>query len=195
MLVVVGCIACLIFSVIVFLVMNHKTNQIDEAVMNFALDHRTRVWTLAMKFFTEVGKAMPVAFICLMNYFYFSKDLFFANELLICLGVGMLVAYLFKITIKRERPDEHRLVQEKDYSFPSYHALGSGLIYFSIILELLSRGASYHWLGLLICVIFLVMIGYSRVYLGIHYISDVLGGWSLGITLACFVRLIYRLSI
>ena len=195
MLAVSGGLGLVLFLVMSYLVINQKTVGLDKAIMSFALHHRKKGWTWLMRGFTELGKPIPVALICLFNYFYYAKDSFFANELIICLAVGMILAYLFKITIKRERPDEHRLVQEKDYSFPSYHALGSALIYFSIALELVSKGVGEHWLGLLVCVICFVMIGYSRVYLGIHYMSDILGGWSLGVIIACFVRLVYRMII
>ncbi|MGX6961443.1 phosphatase PAP2 family protein [Vagococcus xieshaowenii] len=191
-------ILLLLISLVIFIgmirgVKHNQTTQLDEQVMTFALSHRTFFWTVMMKLFTELGKPIPIAIICLSNYFYFSKDTIFGKQLIITVIVGMVAAYFVKISVKRTRPDEHRLVQEKDYSFPSYHALGAAMVYFSIAAESINYGLKHALMASIICVICFFMIGYSRVYLGIHYISDVIAGWSLGVMIVCLVNFYYAI--
>ncbi|HEX6922907.1 MAG TPA: phosphatase PAP2 family protein, partial [Bacillales bacterium] len=83
---------------------------------------------------------------------------------------------------QRQRPEIHRLIEVTGYSFPSGHAMGSfvfyGMLgYFFILFlksEYLKAGSTLLMAGLIF------MIGFSRVYLGVHYPSDVLAGFAAG---------------
>jgi undecaprenyl-diphosphatase len=72
-----------------------------------------------------------------------------------------------------------------DYSFPSDHATASFAIAATFILHRMRRG------GIVFSIAALLMI-FSRVYVGTHYVSDVLGGALIGIIAAAMVRLVYR---
>jgi undecaprenyl-diphosphatase len=99
-------------------------------------------------------------------------------------GGGLLNAGL-KLIFARARPDVVALIQVHGYSFPSGHAMGAALffgglgyvLFFSVRRNLLSR-----ILGIGFCVIAAILIGFSRIYLGVHYTSDVLAGFVGGIT-------------
>jgi undecaprenyl-diphosphatase len=98
-----------------------------------------------------------------------------------------MVAYAFggllKEFIHRTRPDTVYVtaMKFKSYSFPSAHALGATII-FGLLAYLAHRNLPPPWNlvcpGLLLGLIFLI--GVSRIYLGAHYPSDVIGGWLLG---------------
>nr|MDH3163710.1 phosphatase PAP2 family protein [Bacillus licheniformis] len=88
--------------------------------------------------------------------------------------------------IARERPAINPLVHERSYSFPSGHSMNAASMYPFIAFLLLlcipffqkhSR-AVYVWTGLLVG-----LIGISRMYLGVHYMTDVISGFSLGLAL------------
>ena len=96
---------------------------------------------------------------------------------------GWLLSAVLKLGVARPRPDiVPHLVEVHDLSFPSGHAMLSAVTYLTLS-ALLSRAEQYRStrIFLLGTGIFLtLMIGLSRVYLGVHYPTDVLGGWCAG---------------
>jgi undecaprenyl-diphosphatase len=105
---------------------------------------------------------------------------------------GWLVSSLLKLGVARPRPDiVPHLVEVSDLSFPSGHAMLSAVTYLTLG-ALLSRAQPYRSTRIFLigAAIFLTfIIGFSRVYLGVHYPTDVLGGWCAGATwaLACWM--------
>lgn len=90
----------------------------------------------------------------------------------------------FKNLFTRTRPDyiEH-LVEESTYSFPSGHAMGMTIILGSlafVIYRLISKRLFFKYLAIFYCLATAIIVGLSRIYLGVHYPSDVLAGFSLG---------------
>lgn len=87
-----------------------------------------------------------------------------------------------KDIVRRARPDQFRLADATDYSFPSGHALLGVVLYGGFLLALWPRVKSP--LGRLGIVLFgflmPLLLGLSRIYLGVHYPTDALGGWLLG---------------
>ncbi len=96
-------------------------------------------------------------------------------------------AYLIKRIVRRDRPIDHRLVEEKDHSFPSAHAATSAAMYGTIALNLGILVPTAVLPMTLLAILLSFMIGFSRVYLGIHFLTDVIGGWLLGTGVAGLV--------
>jgi undecaprenyl-diphosphatase len=80
------------------------------------------------------------------------------------------------------------------HSFPSGHAMLSAVIYLTLGVMLASaqedRRIKFYVLSL--AVLLTVLVGMSRVYLGVHWPSDVLAGWALGASFACLGWLLFR---
>ena len=81
------------------------------------------------------------------------------------------------------------MIDETSYSFPSGHAMISASLYTMLILLVFRyiRGMPLKLALSVLCLSLIMVIGFSRVYLGVHYAGDVLGGWSIGFTVSIIV--------
>jgi undecaprenyl-diphosphatase len=105
--------------------------------------------------------------------------------------IGRGLAEIQKYTIARVRPElEPHLVVVKTQSFPSGHATSSMVFYLTIALAV-TAGNRWHRPAACAAVLLSLMIGTSRVMLGVHWPSDVIGGWAFG---ALWVLLTLRLT-
>ncbi len=101
------------------------------------------------------------------------------------LSAGILV-YVLKILIARPRP-LLSLIEELDYSFPSGHAT----IMFALLPVFLSSFKEYRYYWLVLA----LLISFSRIYLGVHYLSDVIGGIILGLIVGTNIIKIFKLKL
>ena len=106
---------------------------------------------------------------------------------------GWMISNALKLGVARPRPDlVPHLVEVHDLSFPSGHAMLSAVTYLTLGLLLArmqtSRAARYYFVA--VAVLLTLLVGMSRVYLGVHFPTDVLGGWSAGAAWACLCWLI-----
>lgn len=115
---------------------------------------------------------------------------------LLALGVGgaALINQILKSTFERTRPDLwEQIVVETSYSFPSGHAMVSLALAASLV-ALVWR-TRWRPAAIVTATIYVVIIGLSRLYLGVHYPSDVLAGWLFsGLWVAAAVYLASRLT-
>lgn len=101
----------------------------------------------------------------------------------------------FKISFERIRPEFDRVIEITGYSFPSGHAMIS-LAFFGMLSYLLVQNytflQSYKKIIYIITGLFIFMVGFSRVYLGVHYPTDVFGGYLAGATWLLVCVLLYK---
>lgn len=104
------------------------------------------------------------------------------SALAICLAGAGLLSFLLKNTFQRLRPDSFFLVTETSFSFPSGHALAA-MCFYGMLAFFIMRETSSWPLRLLIATLTLILslaIGISRIYLGVHYPTDVVAGYAVG---------------
>lgn len=96
-----------------------------------------------------------------------------------------------KVLLHRVRPHLWESpAPEFDYGFPSGHAMSSMTLVAALVI--LTWGSRWRWLVLIVGVIFVLVIGWTRLYLGVHYPSDILAGWMASIAWAVGVSLVIR---
>lgn len=158
--------------------------EIDQAILNF-VEHIPAGFITVMRLITDVGSPVVCLLILLavIAYFYFrkSRQLFLAALILM---FALPISPLLKEITRRVRPDSEyvRSMAFQTYSFPSGHAFSSFLV-FGFLAYLAWR---YLRPGLKLPVIaalvlFIILVGISRVYLGAHFASDVVAGWVLAV--------------
>lgn len=170
------------FGFIAVLVSKHSIITFDRTIIYYVQGFETPMLTTIMKLFTFIGKTVPVVVISLLSIFFLYKVLKHRSELVlfiaVILGADILYATL-KQLFHRARPDLHRLAEASNYSFPSGHATMAFALY-GVLTFLLWRHISTR-LGrtvlIIISVFMILAIGISRIYLGVHYPSDIIAGY------------------
>lgn len=118
--------------------------------------------------------------------FIFYKKQNYILPLLISVGGGELTVYFAKLIFHRPRP-EIMLVNETSFSFPSGHAMISIAFYGFLAFVVIKHGKKL-WQKIFVAaatLILIVLIGFSRLYLGAHYFSDVVVGYFIGSLWLC----------
>ena len=102
----------------------------------------------------------------------------------VCVAGGLTLNVLMKLAFQRARPTfEHPLLTLNTYSFPSGHMAGSTIFYGLCIAWVCARTGRWRWrvLAVLAAALALALVGLSRMYLGVHYLSDVAAAFAEGV--------------
>ena len=114
------------------------------------------------------------------------------------LGLSALVNFIIKQIIQRPRPVGHRIIDESGYSLPSGHSMVS-MAFYGFLIYLIYKNVKNKYLKTVLIVlltILIISIGVSRIYLGVHYVSDVLAGFLVAIAyLVIFIHAINNVKI
>lgn len=163
---------------------------VDADTLAWFANHRSTAGNEMMKFCSLIGDketATAVAFVFVLTLYFLAGTrtaLVMLVASVLALGLGQSAKYL----IQRERPDvSWRLIpRPHTSSFPSGHSLNSMSIYgtFALLTARHLRRRTLAMLVLLIGFALPLIIGTSRPYLGVHWPSDVLAGWTAGLTCA-----------
>lgn len=128
------------------------------------------------------GEAVIISVITLVIFFLIKKhyrELFFLASLLI---MSVVISHGLKLITQRSRPDIAPLITVNNYSFPSGHAMNSFVFYTAIAYLVFQKFRNLK-LSLIISSIagvLILLIGISRIYLGVHYATDVIAGYIMG---------------
>ena len=179
---VLGLLLLISFVCTGILVKMGKFSEFDKWLSSLIHYKRSSYLTPIMKFFDFIGSHYFVIGICLaiLFYLYFVTKRRFASVLFVVTMIGeRLLSEGLKYLFSLSRPDGSHLVEVDKHSFPSQHAMNSFVLY-GILLFLLwthLRSNKIKVLLSLLANILILVMGFSRIYLGVHHPSDILGGY------------------
>lgn len=171
-------LALLIFGVLAYLVTNNQTGDLDSSVYSIVTFSKTDFLTGFYKFITFFASEIMVGLISLVFILIFKNKRYGVFAIVNAVNIVVLNIVL-KLIFMRDRPYDLMIINESGYSFPSGHAMAAlgfyGFIIYLIWHFNLSKKAKIIFTILL--AILILLIGVSRIYLGVHYASDVLAGY------------------
>ena len=135
------------------------------------------------KFITNFGGAIFLSIATVM-LFLFIKNKKIGLSIISNIVIIAVLNQLLKRILQRPRPTEFRIVEETGYSFPSGHSMVSMAFYGYLIYLIYKfvKNKYIKWSLIILLSILICTIGVSRIYLGVHYTSDVLGGFLISIS-------------
>jgi len=172
----------LIIFVIMFLFL--QFNYVDTIdIYGKNIQNLFRSFKSTLLFITNIMSIVGIAIILILTFYFLRKKdskkemILYITTIFSCL----IITNLLKIIIRRERPLE-KLLEVSGFSFPSSHSSISMVVYGYIIL-LIRRyyNGKYKNLYIGICILLIILTGISRIYFNVHYITDVIAGYALGL--------------
>lgn len=167
---------------------------IDTNIYNLIISLMSLKTTAIMMFISYLGSATALIILCIA-FILILKNRQNAKYIALNLILVFLLNRILKAIIARPRPNVLRLVYESGYSFPSGHAMVSmGFYGFLIYLTYINIKNNKIKYPLIIALSLLILfIGISRIYLGVHYATDVIGGIIIAILyLIIFIKFLYK---
>ena len=150
-----------------------------ESLRFFASDQLTEIF----KIITNLGSFWGILIVIFLVFLVNRKVSY------ICLGASIIQTSLnrvIKAIVRRPRPNVD-VIRESNFSFPSGHAMAITCLYGLLIYYLYKSEIRYRKLLIVICVLIIVLVSLSRVYLGVHYFSDIIGGILLSSSLVLYI--------
>ena len=180
-----------IFLAIAEDVFEQEIFEFDSVVYNFLVNNRNEALNSFFKIITQFGSALVLIIITILCVI-FIRD----KKYKILVPANLLTIAIINIVLKnfflRPRPNELRLIEETGYSFPSGHAMASTAFY-GLLIYIAHEKIENKILRNTICImlgLLILLISVSRIYVGVHYTSDVIAGTCFSIA---YLILITRL--
>lgn len=168
----------LIISLIIFeYKYQSRLTNFDLKISEFVWSFRNPILTDVMKFFSFLSSTKFII-IVLIIYIIIKRDIYFPLNM----SLITILNQILKRIIKRQRPSNY-LVKEKNYSFPSGHSMASCAFYGYIIYKIYNSNYNKYFkiFSIIMCILIILLVGLSRIYLGVHYFSDVICGYLISI--------------
>ena len=186
--------AWLFFGVLEDVVTGDPLVRADQGVYQLMQGLRTPWGDRIMVFLTELGDGVVIALVAVavLAWLLWRRNWRVAGYWTGAVGFGQLAATLIKLVLQRPRPLADLYDGLSTYAFPSGHATMSMVVY-GFLAVLVARGFSVprRWLVYAVAALLICAIALSRVYLGAHWLSDVIGGLSLGLAWVCLLAIAY----
>lgn len=178
----------IMFIILGILALNNLTSSFDNFIYNLIISMKSDTLTKVLEFITNLANYKSIIFynILILLYILITKK----NKLLMVpLNSILSVVFnsIFKLIFRRNRPLLIALINESGYSYPSGHAMISILFFGTLSYVISQSDIKYKKILRWIIGIFIIVIGITRIYLGVHYASDIIGGYLLGMIVLLIV--------
>lgn len=190
---IISTILLIIFLIIGFYLITIENNIIDQSIYNTIIKLKSDISTQLFKiitFFASIRFMIIISIIILLIKKIKNRHLIIINIL-----SDVILNLFLKNIFKRTRPLDIMLIKEKGYSFPSGHTMIATIFYGFIIYLIAKSNISKNIKIITITslTILILLIGISRIYLGVHYATDVIGGYLISISyLILFIHIINK---
>lgn len=191
---VIVAICAVIFWEILENIFQNEIGYFDSMIYSFVSKYITSTTTAILKFITNLGSAFIIisVAICMLIFIKNKKYGIYASMNFIIIAA---INQALKYVIQRPRPTEFRIIDESGYSFPSGHSMVS-MAFYGLLIYFAYKKIQNKYLKWTVCIglaILILLIGLSRIYLGVHYASDVIGGFCFSIAyLILFIKLMNK---
>ena len=178
------CIGCFFLGLGVFGLVYLDTSTLDLFSVQALFEHRSFVLNQVTILLSRLGGMPFLLFLTTFLCIYQTWIKNYKNAIFIALSVGgsIVIGWLLKWGIDRPRPLEfYHLIQSYGASFPSAHSLYAATL--ASMFMLLYSAHKYRNSIILVSTLWFIFMGISRVYAGVHYPTDVLAGWGIGLIL------------
>lgn len=181
-------VAVISFVYLVKEVFSGETLKFDQQALvminQTASSFQDTLWVIVTQFGGFV--AVPIITAAIVLLLLKRKKIY--SAILVVAGVGgaAIINTVLKLTFERVRPDLwEQLIVETSYSFPSGHAMASCAL--AATLALVTWRTRWRSLVIVGGIIYVLLVGYSRLYLGVHYPTDVFAGWAVSVAWVLFI--------
>ncbi|WP_060795607.1 phosphatase PAP2 family protein [Staphylococcus lugdunensis] len=185
----------LVFGIIAFFHESRLGKWIDNEVYEFIYASESFITTSILLGATKIGEvwAMLSLSLMLIAYLMLKRCKIEALFFVLVMGLSSILNPVLKNIFDRERPTLLRLIDITGFSFPSGHAMGS-TAFFGSVMFIINRKMSGADKGIIIglCALMMLMVSISRVYLGVHYPTDIVAGIIGGVFCIVLSTLILR---
>ncbi len=172
-----------IFGLIVRELLSEKLEGFDTAIYNSVISIKSPFWTYFFMIITSLVHPVVLLTASIILFIVFKNKkyalLSFGNLILV-----FLINQGLKLLFSRPRPFEWMLVEESGFSFPSAHAM-IGVAFYGMLVYLIWQTELNKKIKIILTAVIsvlLILIGISRIYLGVHYCSDIIGGFTLSLS-------------
>lgn len=166
---------------------------LDLTILHFIHSHSTPFFDHFFLFFTTLGNVeylLPIA-VLIFIYLLYKKQRLNALILLFSVGGAAVSNVILKAIFHRDRPAFwHSLISETGYSFPSGHAMLSSALVLCLVAMLWKT--KYRFASIIGGGFVILVIGLSRLYMGVHYPTDIIAGWSVSAVWVMIVVIIAK---
>ena len=180
------------FAQISDVVTDHKTTWFDEPILHAVHTIASPTLDVLVTILTEFGGLIGVLTLTLGAVALFAVRLKWkrAAYLVATVAGASLLNLALKATFQRTRPDlwDH-IVTELSYSFPSGHAMASMALAAGLVLSLWNT--RYRLPTIIGSAVYVIVIAFTRLYLGVHFPTDILAGWCASIAWAVLVKIVF----
>ncbi|HEY1953268.1 MAG TPA: phosphatase PAP2 family protein [Gemmatimonadaceae bacterium] len=175
-------------------VAEHSTTAFDNTARSWFISHQNPIVYKIAYVLTWAGSPTVMVAIALLAglWFYKRRGRSKAGVLVAAPAIGGLVSGVVKLLYGRARPPGAALFNEKTFSFPSGHAATSAAVVVTLC-YVLARERMISWpVAIVVGALVPLVVGLTRLYLDVHWTTDVVGGWGVGLFVAALSAALYE---